>query len=236
MVGMLGFTLQILADFSGYTDLSRGMAFLFGIETSENFARPYLSLTPSDFWNRWHMSFSFWLRDYVFFPLRRAMLKYKHLPATLAVALPPLVTMTLSGIWHGTGWTYLVWGYYGVLIAAISWRACVDERASAARRAGVGVMFAFIAFGWLIFRAPSLAWLGRLLFESPFASGPKEFTGSMIALGMIGFYALALLLKWMLDERAGQSVLLQASYYAIATLTAVVYFNSSSPDFIYFQF
>lgn len=91
ITGALGFTLQILADFSAYTDLSRGIAYLLGFDTSENFKSPYLSLTPTDFWNRWHITLSFWLRDYVFFPLRRSLLgRQPRLPEWLVLALPPL--------------------------------------------------------------------------------------------------------------------------------------------------
>ncbi len=118
IAGALGFTVQILADFSAYTDLSRGVAYLLGFQTSENFNSPYLSLTPTDFWNRWHMTLSFWLRDYIFFPTRRYLLgKQKRVPAWLIQSLPPMVTMLISGIWHGAGWTYLLWGgMYGLLI------------------------------------------------------------------------------------------------------------------------
>jgi D-alanyl-lipoteichoic acid acyltransferase DltB (MBOAT superfamily) len=110
-VGALGFTLQILADFSAYTDLSRGVAFLLGFDTSENFKSPYLSLTPTDFWNRWHITLSTWLRDYIFFPVRRSLLKRQnHLPNLLVQAGPPLITMLLCGLWHGAGWTFILWG------------------------------------------------------------------------------------------------------------------------------
>lgn len=240
LVGVLGFTLQILADFSGYTDLSRGIAFLFGIETSENFAAPYLSLTPGDFWNRWHMTFSFWLRDYVFFPLRRAMVRRKHLPAGIAVVIPPLFTMLLSGLWHGTGWTFVLWGlYYGVLIAGYQLAGVRGEFKSARGWEKVlawAVMFCLIVFGWLVFRAPSLTWLGHVLLERPFTRTAQNVTGSLVALAMIAFYALPLLLKWLIDRSAPRSIVLHGSYYALATLAAIVYFNSSSPDFIYFQF
>ena len=84
----LGFTLQILADFSAYTDLARGVARLFGFETTENFRSPYLSLTPTDFWNRWHITLSTWLRDYIFFPLRRALLRARW-PGWLAARSRP---------------------------------------------------------------------------------------------------------------------------------------------------
>ena len=84
LMGALAFTLQILADFSGYTDIARGTAQLFGFEISENFNLPYLSLTPTDFWNRWHITLSTWLRDYIFFPLRRALMRSRvRLPRRL---------------------------------------------------------------------------------------------------------------------------------------------------------
>jgi len=240
LVGVLGFTLQILADFSAYTDLSRGISFLLGIETSENFAAPYLSLTPGDFWNRWHMTFSFWLRDYIFFPLRRLLLKRRSLPQAVVIIVPPVVTMFISGLWHGTGWTFIVWGlYYGVLIAVYRLAGVRADFAAARpwqRFAAWLVMFNLIAFGWLIFRAPSLGWLGHVLFEMPFTRSAQNVAASLITLLMVAFYSVPLLLKWRLDQLKGPSLTLQASYYALATLAAVVFFNSSSPDFIYFQF
>jgi D-alanyl-lipoteichoic acid acyltransferase DltB (MBOAT superfamily) len=87
--GTLAFTLELLADFSAYTDLSRGIDFLLGFKTSENFRSPYLSISPTDFWNRWHITHSNWLRDYIFFPLRRSLLQKKAAPA-LALTIPPL--------------------------------------------------------------------------------------------------------------------------------------------------
>ncbi|HSQ38790.1 MAG TPA: MBOAT family O-acyltransferase, partial [Anaerolineales bacterium] len=116
LAASLGFTLQILADFSAYTDLARGVARLLGFETSENFRSPYLALTPTDFWNRWHITLSAWLRDYIFFPLRRGVLRARW-PHWLTDIVPPLLTMFISGRWHGAGWTFVVWGlFYGVLI------------------------------------------------------------------------------------------------------------------------
>ena len=240
LVGVLGFTLQILADFSGYTDLSRGFSHLLGVETSENFAAPYLSLTPGDFWNRWHMTFSSWLRDYVFFPLRRSLLRPRALPAALTIIIPPVITMFLSGLWHGTGWTFVLWGlYYGVLIAIYQLAGGRSDFRSAQgwkRSMAWLLMFNLIVFGWLIFRAPSLDWLGRILFEMPFTRSAHDVTASLVTALMVAFYALPLLLKWRLDQPARRSLVLQASYYALATLAAVIYFNSASPDFIYFQF
>ena len=151
-MGALAFTLQILADFSGYTDMSRGFATLFGFQTSENFNLPYASLTPTDFWNRWHITLSNWLRDYVFFPIGRALKKSRlKLPEWLVLSIPPIATMFVSGLWHGAGWNYVVWGlYYGVLIAVyqlIGIRGNWKPKSLITRGLAWFIMFFFIVFG-----------------------------------------------------------------------------------------
>ena len=145
IVGGLGFTLQILADFSSYTDLSRGFAFLLGLKTTENFNKPYLALTPNDFWNRWHISFSSWLRDHVFFPIRRSLMRVKGMPEIFPQIIPPLITMYISGLWHGTGSTFILWGlYYGVLIVIYQVLGIRGDAKSFKRFSLWLVMFLFI--------------------------------------------------------------------------------------------
>ena len=236
--GALGYTLQILADFSAYTDLSRAVSFLLGFDTSENFRQPYLSLTPTDFWNRWHISLSTWLRDYVFFPVRRMVLRYK-LNENLAMSIPPLVTMFISGLWHGAGINFVIWGlYYGLLIAAYQmvgirgdWKPGSKLKTFFAWL----LMFSFIVFGWTIFRAPSMDWLLHVLFKSSFIPAASEFTLALITITMTLAYSLPMLLKHLIDRYANESWL-QAAFYAIAFALIVVYINSASSDFIYFQF
>ncbi len=236
----LGFTLQILADFSAYIDIARGIALLLGFETSENFNKPYLSLSPTDFWNRWHITLSTWLRDYIFFPTRRALMRARVRPPDwLVQAIPPLLTMFISGLWHGAGWTFVIWGlYYGVLIVGyqlIGLRG--DWKPKSAWGIGLAwlVMFGFTVFGWAIFRAPSLTWLGQVMFQTPFIKGRDDLMVGLIALSMTFFYTLPLLIKWGLDRFSKDSWLL-AVYFALATAAIIMYINSSSPDFIYFQF
>lgn len=240
ITGALGFTLQILADFSAYTDLSRGVAYLLGFETSENFRLPYLSLTPTDFWNRWHMTLSFWLRDYVFFPIRRFLLgRQPRPPEWLVLALPPLATMLLSGVWHGAGWTYLVWGaLYGILIVVY-------------QRLGMGgtwkpgnlaktifawvIMFSFIVLGWLLFAAPSLAWVVNV-FSNPFFGSREQQGVALIGLSVAAVYSIPMIAKLILERYSREDSIFRSLYYAVATATIFVYVNSSTPDFIYFQF
>jgi D-alanyl-lipoteichoic acid acyltransferase DltB (MBOAT superfamily) len=241
-VGGLGYTLQILADFSSYTDLSRGTAFLLGLETTENFDRPYLALTPTEFWNRWHITLSTWLRDYIFFPTRRALLRLRWLPGIAAQSIPPLVTMYLSGLWHGIGSQFVAWGlYYGVLIVVYQ---LSGPRREAARKSAGRVrrffswltMFALIVFGWLIFRAQSLPWLWNALANAPFYRSTRELIAAFTLLVMISFYAGLMTLASMIDRgRSGQGTL-RALLYAAATTLVIVFMNSASPDFIYFQF
>jgi alginate O-acetyltransferase complex protein AlgI len=241
VVGGLAFALQILADFSSYTDLSRGFAFLLGLKTMENFKQPYLSLTPAEFWNRWHISLSSWLRDYIFFPLRRALLKQKHIfPDILIQSIPPLVTMFLSGLWHGAGWKFIIWGlYYGVLIVLyqiLGIRGDWKPKGALKQSFAWLVMFSLIIFGWLIFRATSLDWLWNALVNTPFYRNSNELIASLVLLNMIGVYASLLIIKLLLDRRLEKYTTLHALYYAVATLMTIVFINSSSPDFIYFQF
>ncbi|HET9590957.1 MAG TPA: MBOAT family O-acyltransferase [Anaerolineales bacterium] len=239
-MGALAFTLQILADFSGYTDIARGVALLFGFQTSENFNRPYLSLTPTDFWNRWHITLSTWLRDYIFFPIRRALLRSRvRLPGWLLLSIPPIVTMFGSGLWHGAGWTFVVWGlYYGVLISLYQLLGIRGEwRPKSPAVWGLAwlTMFFLIVFGWGIFRAPSLAWLGNILFNMPFIAAQNEFIVGLITLSMAIVYSAPLLIKFVLDRLSTDSWL-HSAYYAVASVLIVVFISSSSPDFIYFQF
>ncbi len=239
-MGALAFTAQILADFSGYTDLARGLAWLFGFETSENFNRPYLALTPTDFWNRWHITLSTWLRDYIFFPIRRALMRSRvPLPAWLVLAVPPIATMFVSGLWHGAGWTFVVWGlYYGILISAYQLLGMRGEwRPKTAIGTGLAwlIMFSLIVFGWALFRAPSLAWLTAILFHAPFIQTRDDMALGLVAFSMAAFYASPLLIKLALD-RFPRDGWFHAAYYALVTALIVVFLNSSSPDFIYFQF
>jgi len=237
----LGFALEILADFSAYTDLSRAIALLLGFETTENFKNPYLSVSPTEFWNRWHITLSTWLRDYIFFPLRRALIRsQRRYPDWLVQSAPPLVTMLVSGIWHGAGWTFLAWGgMYGVLIVlyqALGLRGEWKPTGLVRRFFAWLVMFTVIVFGWLIFRAPSLNWAFHALFTNPFASTIEEQAVALITFSMTFFYGAPMVIKLVLDRYLRQDSYVHAFYHAAATLMIIIYVNSSPPDFIYFQF
>lgn len=111
LLGMLVFMIYLYNQFAGYTDIVRGVSGLFGIELSRNFAQPFFSKDFSDFWKRWHISLSQWLRDYIYMPLSRLLLRRNPSRNNISnLILPPLVTMFISGLWHGASWHTILWG------------------------------------------------------------------------------------------------------------------------------
>jgi alginate O-acetyltransferase complex protein AlgI len=168
IVGLIFLSFQIYLDFSGYTNIAIGIAKILGIRLTENFKRPYLALNIVDFWNRWHLSFSTWLRDYIYYPVRRWLLRKKaNYSNVLALIIPPVITMVISGLWHGTGLTFLIWGLYHAFFYTIN--SVNKNRTGKTRRVPNGISNAFsilinfgvLTMGWLIFRSDSLqnAWL-----------------------------------------------------------------------------
>ena len=156
LLGVYGYAAQIFCDFSGYTDLAIGSAALLGYAMPENFDSPYSAKSPRDFWRRWHISLSTWLRDYLFIPLGGS----KGGPARTAAALG--LTMVLGGLWHGAAWTFVAWGaFHGAgLIIHRAW-AAVPALKPLRESRGWSVVamlltFHFVCAGWVLFRAPSL--------------------------------------------------------------------------------
>ena len=153
VIGTLAFAVQIYCDFSGYTDIARGLCKLMGFNLLLNFRLPYLAESPSDFWQRWHISLSSWLRDYLYIPLGGN----RH--GELATYRNLMITMLLGGLWHGAAWTFVIWGaYHGLLLcvyrAASNCRHGFTVPASSSIRAlRISIMFGFTLLGWLIFRS-----------------------------------------------------------------------------------
>ena len=159
IAAVYGYALQIYADFSGYTDIAIGSAMLLGFVLPMNFNSPYKALDLPDFWRRWHISLSTWLRDYVFFPL--AGHRTKH---SIVLYGGLVITMLIGGLWHGPSWTFVVWGLihgFG-LVAVRSW-AALRKRLRRERRTdklsgivSVAITFHFVCFAWIFFRAETL--------------------------------------------------------------------------------
>jgi D-alanyl-lipoteichoic acid acyltransferase DltB (MBOAT superfamily) len=239
-VGSLGFTFEIYADFSGYTDISRGFSTLLGFETSRNFNKPYIALTPQDFWNKWHITFSTWLRDYVFFPLRRWILRAGGGNVRwLADWVTPVATMLVSGLWHGTGWNFLLWGlYYGVLLAIcqVSGWSRVSGQKVLVRFIAWAVNFALIVLGWMIFRAPSVDWLIQTIRYSPWGASGNQLIALLSVFTMIVIYIIPIIIKLLIDKAGRMRSILEPAYYAFALVILIIFAASGMQDFVYTTF
>jgi D-alanyl-lipoteichoic acid acyltransferase DltB (MBOAT superfamily) len=148
-LGVVAFGLQIYFDFSGYTDMAIGMAGLFGFHFPLNFCRPYLASSITDFWRRWHMSLSRWLRDYLYIPLggnrHGRLMTYRNLT----------ITMLLGGLWHGASWNFVIWGgYHGTLLSLE--RILGRKEPTRFYPLRVPVTCALVMIGWVFFRATTL--------------------------------------------------------------------------------
>ncbi|MDB5410643.1 MAG: acyltransferase [Rhodospirillales bacterium] len=156
--GVLAFTFEIYFDFSGYSDMAIGLAFMFGLQLPANFNAPYRAANIAEFWRRWHMTLSRFLRDYLYIPLGGNRLGIARQVAAL------LATMALGGLWHGAAWTFVVWGaLHGI---ALSSRVLVREwTAHIPQPVGSAFTFLFVSIAWVFFRAPDLGTARHLLFS-----------------------------------------------------------------------
>ncbi len=185
-LAVLAYAGQIYYDFSGYTDMAIGAARMFGFEYPENFRHPYRSLSIAEFWQRWHITLSHWLRDYLFLPLAYALSRRIEADRPLGVRAETwsyagaiLITMFLGGLWHGASWTFVAWGTLHGLALAVH-RIVRDARGR--RRSGrygvagkVGswaLTFLFLLVTWVLFRAPDFTTAWTMLRRMAFLGGP----------------------------------------------------------------
>lgn len=150
MLALVAYTIQIWADFSGYTDMGRGVAKMIGINLPENFLSPYLAKSPSEFWRRWHITLSQWIRGYIYLPMGGSR------GNVIRVLFVLVVTMGISGLWHGAAITFIIWGLYHGLLLVIE-RACRSMSLPIFdKNYSIFLMLALIMLGWLFFRVQSL--------------------------------------------------------------------------------
>jgi len=239
LVGVYAFAIQIYCDFSGYTDIARGVAKLFGIELMLNFNLPYLAHSIQDFWRRWHISLSTWLRDYLYVPLGGNQGSRARVGRNL------LVTMLLGGLWHGASWMFVLWGgYHGLWLVAE--RFFLPRSGSAPvswldRVVRVLVTFHLVCFGWVLFRSPDVATFQHWLAMTASGVQDPRYAALWRALAL---YVVPLAILWTLQARAGAGETLGfplARYQRVA-LVAALYFGitvlgaDAAREFIYFQF
>jgi len=235
VMGTYAYAVQIYCDFAGYSDIAIGSALLLGIQLPENFRAPYLSLSISEFWRRWHMSLSSWLRDYLYIPLggnrKGGIRTYVNL----------MLTMLLGGLWHGAGWHWVVWGgLQGGIMSAERMLGVKEEAPRALWRRGLRwlVTFHLVCLSWVFFRSQGIgaAWqsLRRIVNWAP---GEYHY----------GVTPLLLLAVVLLVDASGlrgrfvawaerQTVSLRWIVYAAALLLVLTFQKASNPEFLYFQF
>jgi alginate O-acetyltransferase complex protein AlgI len=245
LLGTYAFALQIYGDFSGYTDIARGVSQLMGIELNVNFRFPYFVRTAGEFWRHWHISLSTWLRDYLYIPLGGNRGSAWQTRRNL------MVTMVLGGLWHGAAWPFVVWGaYQGLLLVAYRemerrlsglwprWRLA----AASTRVAAWLVMIHFICYGWLLFRARTLAQIVTMTQE--LSGGMWRITSAAHdALGALAFYGLPLMAlqgyeAWKNDLLAVTRLPILPRYalYAGLFYLVLLFGQYGGAQFIYFQF
>ena len=242
LAAIYGYAVQIYCDFSAYSDIAIGVAALLGYRFQRNFNQPYRAETLADFWRRWHMSLSSWLRDYLYIPLGGS----RHGRFRTYVNL--LLTMVLGGIWHGAAWKFVIWGaLHGGMLAferMVSGSGAatvkIGDRPPWRRALAVLLTFHFVCLCWIFFRADNATraadFLAGLANWSQPASLLTPFLGSLIAFGLLIQFTSPNLLEqldriyhriptWAVGVLAG-----------IALLLIEVVGGDSSAPFIYFQF
>jgi D-alanyl-lipoteichoic acid acyltransferase DltB (MBOAT superfamily) len=236
LVAAYGFTLQIYCDFSGYSDVAIGTGVLFGYELMENFRYPYLAASLREFWRRWHISLSTWLRDYLYISLGGN--RHGRFRGYLALFL----TMLLGGLWHGANYTFLIWGgLHGLALALERWgmsRGVIREPATAFSRAvRILICFHVVALLWVFFRADTIS--------AAFAVIAGIFSWS--AGQELGVYPIYLLLAFMGYEILSRQksiiptlmrrpLVARWAVYVIVFLLISIFAGSRSQEFIYFKF
>jgi len=244
LVGIVAYSVQIYCDFSGYTDIAIGVSLLLGFRLPQNFDAPYTATSVRDFWRRWHMTLSGWLRDYLYIPLGGN----RKGPRRTAVNI--LLTMLLGGLWHGAAWTFVFWG--GLHGAAQVWE---HGRARARRAAGAPepgatrgaralrrlAVFAFVTLAWVFFRAESMSAAFAVLWRLVAGLGSL---GDAVTPAVLGLTALGIAIQYVprgfLDRVqgglarvgwAGQAAVLAVGLFLVDTLGP-----SGTAEFLYFRF
>ena len=234
-LGAVAYALQILFDFSGYSDMAIGLGGMFGFTFPENFNAPYAAVTIRDFWRRWHISLSTWFRDYLYIPLggsRRG--KARHI-------LNLLIVFLLTGIWHGAGATFLVWGLYYGILSALS----VMLNYKPAERAGLralqrAVTLLLVLVGWVVFRAETLG--GAAAYLAGMVSGGSRLLYSLTPRALCAMLAGAFFAS-ALPRRVADALPVRAREWlnviAVPALLALCLLSLASGaynPFIYFRF
>ncbi|MBR4205895.1 MAG: MBOAT family protein [Clostridia bacterium] len=249
LIGVLCFTVQIYCDFSGYSDIAVGCAKILDIDLMKNFDTPYFSRSVPEFWRRWHISLSTWFRDYVYIPLGGNRVKKPRW------MFNQLVTFTVSGVWHGAGYTYVIWGFLnGVYICLSRLLKPIRDKVSEALRLEkipflpnlfrTAVTFTMISFSWIFFRANTVS-DSFLLCGRLFSSTAMDFSAIPVLRVWVALGAAALLFAAELIHNFGKPItafavrmphLVRIVCYALLVSSIILFGAYDNKAFIYFQF
>ncbi len=242
--GVYGYAVQIYCDFSGYTDIAIGSALLLGVRFPLNFDSPYKGHDLQDFWRRWHISLSTWLRDYLYIPLggnRGSELKtYRNL----------MLTMVLGGLWHGASWNFVFWGFlHGIGLAVTRWwqrrkpvvgHVKAREPSTPARALGVFLTFHYVCLAWIFFRATTfgkaMQVLKQLALGTTFHPNLQPIVVAVLAVGFVAHFTPE---AWFKRMKTGFADLPALGQGAVLFLVAIALHEAASTQavpFIYFQF
>jgi alginate O-acetyltransferase complex protein AlgI len=239
------FAMQVYCDFSAYTDVARGTARLFKVELNVNFLTPYFSQNPSEFWRRWHITLSTWVRDYVYIPLGGNRGGARQTMRNV------IITMFLCGLWHGAGTNYIVWGLWHGALLALYYRYPLDEMLKRKFGSRLGqplamiLMFQLVCIGWIFFRGES--W--QQIWQAFYSIG-EIFRGEPLGaftqmLYMLALFALPVFLTDYLGWKRGTEypelytlmpTWLKTAHYVVMFYLLIFLGKRLSNDFIYFQF
>lgn len=260
LLATIFYSFQIYADFSGYTDIALGSGKILGFNLTNNFKRPYFATSVKDFWNRWHISLSVWLRDYLFLPIAVGLTGVMKKRYYMGIAVEKwifmvssLITFAICGIWHGEGLNYLIWGLlFGFYLTIANWtlginkklrnRLNISKKSKTFMAYNTIITFSLVTMAWIFFRADTTASAIDII-QHIFTSGGKLFFDYPTFL--YGIPAIALLLYFDLRcENLGVEHVLSRKRnwfgeqvkYALLTLTIVLTGVLDGGQFIYFQF
>ncbi len=235
-LGTVAYTLQLYFDFSAYSDMAIGLGLMMGFEFAENFNHPYISKNITEFWRRWHISLSTWLRDYLYIPLGGN----RHGPVRTYVNLG--LTMLLGGIWHGANWTFVVWGiWHGSLLAL--------EKRMGGPKFGIPLTMLLVMIGWIVFRAPNMETAIDFYTAMAGANGfalsdvlrwqLSGFQVVMLVLGIVVVYAAPYWREWkqkLTGVEAARWRHTSLAYIPLFVLAVLRLSAQSYSPFLYFQF
>ena len=238
-VGVIAYAFQIYFDFSGYSDMAIGLGRMFGFVIPENFRSPYLAESITDFWRRWHISLSTWLRDYLYLPLGGN----RHGPRRTYFNLA--MVMLLGGLWHGANWTFVVWGaYHGGLLAFERWLGKKTAYDFLPRPARAAMTFVLVLFSWVLFRSPTLghavAYLGAMFGAAATSGAPALVAAEIYTPYYMAVFAVCAALSFQPREVCHwvERLTWQKACALVPLFLAAVgaMFTQTFNPFLYFQF